>query len=268
MALALSQSDSSPSSAAFWRKSFALVKRNFRATLVDKGRIADLIIFPISFLVIWGLFFSAGIIEEDAALTLLMVNLVWSISSSYQMQSDFILMYDIWSGELVEILRSGINQHHLLVAMIALGTIIGTFNLIVFFLAIQFIFGVPFQDGLILFTTLPAYYIASMALALLVAGGILRLGKSYAFLTWTMLQIIIMFSSPFTPVAVLPDWLQALAWLSPYTHIFEYIRFGNAATLNLALIQGLCYTVVGYWTYTKMFAASRKSGKLSTFTFG
>jgi hypothetical protein len=245
------------------RKSYALTKRGLISTLTDKGRLADLVVFPLSFLVMWGLFVSSGSVPSEVAVPLLLVNLIWSVASSYQMQANFLLMFDLWSGEFLEMLRAGITQKHYRVAQLALGTVIGSFNLLIFYVALLLIFGVPHSQAVLLFTTLPIYYLASMGVGFAVSGLVLRFGKSYAFLTWTTMQLLIMISSPFTVLESLPKWLQLIALGSPFTYVFEFVRSGNAELLPLAFLISLAYFIAGAITYRSLFNEARRAGRLA-----
>jgi hypothetical protein len=245
------------------RKSYALTRRGLISTLSDNGRLADLVIFPVSFLVMWGLFVISSSVPSEIAVPLLLVNLIWSVANSYQMQANFLLMFDLWSGEFLEMLRAGITQKHYRFAQVALGTVIGTFNLVVFFIALVTVFKVPAAKAAYLFITWPVYYTASLGIAFAVSGLILRLGKSYAFLTWTATQIIIMISSPFTELDKLPTWLQHLALISPFTYVFEFVRRGDPQLLYISFAISIVYFVVGFVSYDLLFKEARRSGRLA-----
>lgn len=240
----------------------ALVQRAFLGTFIDFGRIADLIVFPLSFLVIWGLLVYSGLLPADVGEQLLLINLIWALSSSFQLQSNYSMMYDLWSLEFPEILRAGVKPRDYFIAMIIFGLVIGLFNVVVFMTALTTVFSLSLEKSLLLVTTLPIYGFASMGLAAAIAGCVLRLGRSYAFLSWTTLQIVIMLSSPYSPIDSLPWIMQRIAWLSPYGGLFEYVRTPNSLYYGIALAEAIVMFVAGYMFFLYMFENARKKGRL------
>jgi len=62
------------------------------------------------------------------------------------------------------------------------------------------------------------------AIGLAMSGMILRLGLGAEELAWASIFIVAPVSGVYYPIAVLPGWLQALAWSLPSAHVFEGMR--------------------------------------------
>jgi len=242
----------------------ALLYRDFIATFTDKGRLFELVLYPLSFLVIWGLMFKSGIVAPELAAQLLVINLIWSTSSSLQGQTNGPIMYDLWSREFAELLKEGITMQLYIVARVLFGTAIGVTNLLVFLLASPLFFGVPASQLLPLVTTFPIYWCASIGLAYVVAALVIRLGRSYAFLAWTGLQFIVTLSSPYTPLESVPLWLRVPAYLSPYAHVFEHVRNGGMTWYMVGLLEGILLLVIGMVAYRRIFKEAKRVGRLVT----
>ncbi|MGI6681197.1 MAG: hypothetical protein ACOX3T_06940 [Bdellovibrionota bacterium] len=79
-----------------FKKINALWYRSCVATFSDKGRVADMLLFSMSYLVIWGLFLYADIVDKNVATSLFLINLIWAITGTIQTQSNRGMMNDIW----------------------------------------------------------------------------------------------------------------------------------------------------------------------------
>jgi ABC-2 type transport system permease protein len=62
------------------------------------------------------------------------------------------------------------------------------------------------------------------AIGLAMSGMILRLGLGAEELAWAAIFILAPISGVYYPIAVLPSWLQAVAWAIPSAHVFEGMR--------------------------------------------
>lgn len=242
----------------------ALLYRDLLATFTDKGRLFELVLYPLSFLVIWGLMFKSGVIAPELAGHLLVINLIWSTSSSLQGQTNGPIMYDLWSREFAELLKEGITMQLYIVARVLFGTLIGVMNLIVFLIASPLLFSVPTSQLWPLVSTFPIYWCASIGLAYVVAALVIRLGRSYAFLAWTGLQFIVTLSSPYTPLDSVPSWIRIPAYLSPYAHLFEHVRTGGVTWYMTGLAESVLLLGVGMIAYQRIFKEAKRVGRLVT----
>ena len=242
----------------------ALLLRIFRGTFFDKGRVSELLVFPLSFLVIWGLLFRSGIIPNEHARSLLVINLIWTISSVFQGQMNLPLMFDLWSREFAEICREGVTWIEFAFSYALFGTLLGAINLTIFSASLFYFFNADPPALLLLIKPLPIYYLISIGLGLVIAGAILRFGRTYGFLSWTGMQFIIMCSSPYAPLSSLPTPVRILSYLSPYTLLFEYVRSQDSWLLLVTALEGLALFIVGALYCKTGYSYARRRGGLST----
>jgi ABC-2 type transport system permease protein len=75
---------------------------------------------------------------------------------------------------------------------------------------------------------LAAFFINLMltgwAIGIFVAGLLLRNGLGAENMAWSIMFLFLPLTCVYYPVAVLPDWLQPVAWLLPPTYVFEGLR--------------------------------------------
>jgi ABC-2 type transport system permease protein len=66
--------------------------------------------------------------------------------------------------------------------------------------------------------------LTSWAVGILVSGIVLRNGMGAESMAWTIMFLLLPLACVYYPVAVLPAWLQPVAWLLPPTYVFEGMR--------------------------------------------
>jgi ABC-2 type transport system permease protein len=67
-------------------------------------------------------------------------------------------------------------------------------------------------------------FLTSWAVAIVVAGLLLRNGLGAETLAWTFMFLLLPLCCVYYPVSVLPGWLQWIAWMLPPTYVFEGMR--------------------------------------------
>ncbi len=77
------------------------------------------------------------------------------------------------------------------------------------------------------------------AIGLAMSGMIMRLGLGAEELAWAAIFIVAPISGVYYPIAVLPGWMQAIAWATPSAHVFEgHARRAPARRLSLGRFLG------------------------------
>jgi ABC-2 type transport system permease protein len=106
------------------------------------------------------------------------------------------------------------------------------------------------------------------AIGLLVAGIVLRYGLGAESIAWIAVFAIQPISAIYYPVAVLPDWLQPLAWSMPSSYVFEgmrellFERNFNTTLLWQAMGLNVLYLIGGIAAFLAFFRAARRRGLL------
>lgn len=254
-----------------WHKISALLYLDSRVLARAKWKLAEYFYFPITTIIIWGLFsLYANQFAVEAGLIVLIVNVYWNFSLVAQSSVNQSMNVDNWSGSLKQILMSGISAFEYITARMLFSLLISTILFTILGAMSIWFFG---------FTQLlaqPLTYIAlagisllsSMALSLLVAGAKIIVGREYDFFAWTALQFFILFSAPFFPREVLPPVMYELSTIMPFTYIFESIRTLIATgTLPFSLLLTSLVVSVAYFLmmipfYHYSFKRGRKTGEL------
>ena len=106
------------------------------------------------------------------------------------------------------------------------------------------------------------------AIGLAVSGMVLRWGLGAEELAWAAIFMLAPISGVYYPIAVLPVWLQPVAWLVPASHVFEGMRevllqhAFNWSHFGYALALNAVYLVAGVGVYLLAIRDARERGLL------
>ena len=89
----------------------ALVYRDLLLHTRMKWRIAEILYFPITTIIIWGLFaLYSKTIAIEAGMVVLSVNVFWQFAYLAQSTANMSIMDDTWSGSFRQLMLSGITE--------------------------------------------------------------------------------------------------------------------------------------------------------------
>jgi ABC-2 type transport system permease protein len=110
--------------------------------------------------------------------------------------------------------------------------------------------------------------LTSWAVGIFVSGLVLRNGLGAETFAWSIMFLFLPLTCVYYPVAVLPGWLQVIAWMLPPTYVFEGMRalliegvfradlMVQAFALNAVLFAAACAAFLG------LLADARRIGSL------
>jgi ABC-2 type transport system permease protein len=110
--------------------------------------------------------------------------------------------------------------------------------------------------------------LTSWAIGIVVSGLILRYGMSAESLAWTIMFIFLPLTCVYYPVAVLPFWLQPIAWMLAPTYVFEGMRtllidhVFRADLMLQALAINAAYIGVAVIAFLALLNGARRAGAL------
>lgn len=168
-----------------WYKIIALMYADLLLVKNSKWRIMEYLYFPITTIIIYGLF--AVFMKSyaiEAGLVVFIVNIMWAFAQLAQMHVNMTMNEDSWSGSLKQIIVTGVGDFEYIAARI-FSSIIVSIAVLVLIIGISvtafdlFIIIQQWQFFAVLFT---ATLIASIGLSVFVAGAMIALGREYNFL--------------------------------------------------------------------------------------
>jgi len=235
------------------RRVLALVRRHAYLLLKSWPRIVSMAYYPTVTMVLWAFLTlylapSAGFLQSAPGFFIGAV-LLWDVLFRGQLGVSLTFIEEIYSRNLGNLFVSPLTLPEFIagqLVMSVLRTLIGVggaclFAWLLFHYSI-FSYGLPL---IAFFTNLLVF---GWAIGLAVSGMILRWGLGAEELAWAAIFLVAPVSGVYYPIAVLPGWLQAIAYALPSAHVFEGMRavlldgtfpwphFWQAAALNAVFL--------------------------------
>jgi ABC-2 type transport system permease protein len=249
-----------------------LIKRDIKILISLKWRMIETFYFPLASIVIWGFFVLwSKELAFEAAFVMLAANIFWSFAYQIQSGANQQVMEDRWSETFKQIIVSPLRIHEYLIGKIILGTISSLLSFISVMAVAYFFFGFTFLTSypmyLLFFMTI--VILTSIALTIMIDGVITAFGNEYAFISWSTIQAMILFSAPFFPLEIYPLVLRVISEKIPYTWVFESLRslsFTGAVPSSMvvkAAVLCLIYLLVSIPIHKIAYKNARKTGRLA-----
>ncbi len=212
-----------------WRRVYALVLRHVYLLRGSWARLAEMIYWPLLNVVIWGFFsqFFAGHSDwvARASGVLLGAVMLWDVLFRSNLGVALSFLEEMWSRNLGHLSVSPLRPIELVVAMLIMSLIRSVLGLApAILLAIPLYHYSLFSLGPPLLLFLFNLMVTGWAVGLAVAALVLRYGLGAESLAWVLVLGIAPLCGIYYPLSALPDWLQAVAWFLPPSHIFEGMR--------------------------------------------
>ncbi|HIG98597.1 TPA: ABC transporter permease [Candidatus Woesearchaeota archaeon] len=244
----------------------ALVYRDLLIIRRSKWRLVEIFYFPLTTMLMWGFYASySASFAFEAGLLVLVISLFWNFAYVAQSTVNMQMMEDVWFGSLKQLFLSGVSEVEYVAARIFTATVVSA-PVLALMAAVAFFSGWDFLSELPLVAAISALtLLTSLAMAVLITGMIVVLGRGYGFLSWTALQAFVLLSAPFFPREVFPGFLQPVSAVMPYTYIFEAARnlaLGSPVGLWKPTLVAAAYFVFVWPVYIFCFRLARKNGNL------
>ncbi len=236
-------------------------------------RILELAYWPTVQMILWGFisqfFLTHSSWVAQAAGVLIAAVLLWDVLFRGQLGVSIPFLEEMWSRNLANLFISPLRPYELIVALLGM-SFIRTFVGVVpaAFLAIALYHYSVFDLGLPLLSFFINLLVMGWAIGLVVSALILRYGLGAESLAWIAIFAVAPVSAIYYPVAVLPEWLQAVSWALPSAYVFEGMRAvmfeGVFRTdyLLKAVLLNLFYLGLGSAIFLYAFRVARREGLL------
>ncbi len=251
----------------------AMVRRYWYLLRSSWPRILDLIYWPTVQMLMWGFLQlyvaqNAGFFARAAGVFIGAV-LLWDILFRGQLGFSISFLEEMWSRNLANIMMSPLRPVEFIAALMIMSVVRLSIGMVpVSLLAIAF-FGFNLWGlGFALAAFFVNLILTSWAIGVFVAGLLLRNGMGAEILAWTIMFLFLPLTCVYYPVAVLPHWLQLIAWCLPPTYVFEGMRalviqhvfradlMLEAFGLNVVLFAAASFA------FLKLLASARVQGSL------
>jgi ABC-2 type transport system permease protein len=251
----------------------AMVLRYWYLIRSSWPRLLELVYWPAVQMLTWG--FLQLYISQNAGFfaraggTFIGAVLLWDILFRGQLGFSISFLEEMWTRNLANLMMSPLKPVEFVIALMIMSVVRLAIGVVpVTLLAIAFFGFNLFGLGFALAAFFVNLLLTSWAVGIFVSGLVLRNGLGAENLAWTIMFIFLPLTCVYYPVAVLPGWLQAVAWLLPPTYVFEGMRallIDHVFRLDLMLeslaLNAVLFTA-GAAAFLALLKSARRSGSL------
>ncbi|WP_442895914.1 ABC transporter permease [Bradyrhizobium sp. AZCC 2262] len=206
-----------------------MVLRYWYLLMSSWPRLLELIYWPALQIITWG-FLQSYISQNDgffarAGGTLIGAVILWDILFRGQLGFSISFLEEMWARNLGNLMMSPLKPIEFLISLMIMSLIRLAIGVIPMTLLALFFFDFNFfAIGLPLIAFFCNLIFTSWSVGIFVSGLVLRNGLGAESIVWTLMFGLMPLACIYYPVAVLPAWLQAIAWTLPPTYVFEGMR--------------------------------------------
>jgi ABC-2 type transport system permease protein len=255
------------------RRVAAMVLRYWYLLRSSFARLAELIYWPTVQMLMWGFLqtYLAGqtSLYAQAGGVLIGAVMLWDILFRGQLGFSISFLEEMWSRNLGNLMISPLRPAEFVAALMVMSIIRLAIGMVpVTLLAIAFFGFNLWALGLALVAFFANLMLTGWAVGVFVSGLVLRNGLGAETFAWSIMFLFLPLACVYYPVAVLPAWLQTIAWSLPPTYVFEGMRallFDQTFRADL-MIQALALNVVWFSlavaAFLALLASARRNGTL------
>lgn len=248
----------------------AMVLRHWYLLTSSWPRLLELVYWPALQLITWG--FSQSYISQNAGFfaraggTFIGAVILWDMLFRGQLGFSMSFLEEMWSRNLGNLMMSPLKVSEFVVSLMVMSVIrllIGVLPMTV--LAIAFFGFNLYGLGFALVAFFCNLIFTSWAVGLVASGLVLRNGLGAEGLAWTLMFGLLPLTCVYYPVAVLPWWLQKVAWCLPPTYVFEGMRalLGEHLYRSDLMLEAFAINLVFLAVAATTFAALLRSARIN-----
>jgi len=249
---------------------WAIALRHIFLTRRQLERFADLFLWPIVGILLWGFLANyVGVNSAGLPAFLLGGLILWIVFERVGTSVGVDFMYEVWDRNIVNVLASPIKIREFISGLVLVSIVKVLAALVIMWLVAAVFFGFNLSSlGMSLIFLWTNVVLFAVALGLFNVSLVIRFGGTIGPLTWILPFALQPFVGAFYPISVMPIFIQKIAWFIPLTHVFESMRYtittgkfdGNAFLVALAL--NLVYFAISVGFFAYMFNLVKKKGTL------
>jgi ABC-2 type transport system permease protein len=255
------------------RRIAAMVLRYWYLLRSSWARLIELVYWPAVQMLMWG--FLQSYLAEQASVfaraggVFIGAVLLWDILFRGQLGFSISFLEEMYARNLGNLLISPLRASEFVAALMVMSIVRLAIGMVpVSLLAIWF-FGFNLWGlGFALVAFFANLMLTGWAVGIFVSGLVLRNGLGAETFAWSIMFLFLPLTCVYYPVAVLPAWLQTVAWSLPPTYVFEGMRalliehsfradlMAQALALNAVLFS------LAVFGFLALLASARRNGSL------
>ena len=260
-----------------WRRTTAIVVRQFWLMRGSPARILSLFSWILIDIVLWG--FLSRYLNTVASPgfnfvpALLGAVLLWDFFTRVLQGVTMAFFEDVWSRNFLNMFASPISISEYLGGLVLSSIATSSIGLVAMLILATFAFGLQFfAYGVSAMAFLFVLFLFGIALGVMATAIVLRLGPAAEWFIWPIPALISPFAGVFYPIETLPAWMQAVSFVLPPSYVFEGLRTvvkGGSVSVNALLIGGVLaigYILAASWIFTRTYRHAVRTGLIARYS--
>ncbi len=180
---------------------------------------------------------------------------------------------DVWSRNFLNVFATPMTVPDYLTGLVVTGIVTSLIGLAVMLALATTVFGLSFLVyGAAIVPFVLVLFLTGIALGILGAGIVLRLGPASEWLIWPIPSLVSPFVGVFYPLSVLPPWMRAVAHALPPSYVFEGMRSivaGHGAPMGQLLAGAalaVLYVVLAGVFFTWVYRYALRTGLIARYS--
>ena len=199
--------------------------------------------------------------------------LLWDFFARVMQGVTMAFFEDVWARNFLNVFATPITTGEYASGLVLSSVLTSAIGLAVMVVLATAAFGLSFVGyGLVIVPALLVLFLFGIALGILGCAIVLRLGPAAEWLIWPIPAVLSPFVGVFYPLATLPHWMQAVAWLLAPSYVFEAVRAvasGRAASwsaLGWGALLALATNVLSGWVFARVYRHAVRTGLVARYS--
>lgn len=209
----------------------------------------------------------------DLVRTLLGAVLLWDFLTRVMHGVTMAFLEDVWTRNFMNLFATPLSIGEYLAGLVLSSVATSAVGLLVMIALASGIFGLSLLSyGLMILPFVLVLFLSGIALGILGAALVLRLGPAAEWFVWPIPAMLSPFAGVFYPLSTLPEWMQWIGRALPPSHVFEGLRAvvaGRGASPG-ALLAGaalaLGYVLLACWAYARVHRHAVRTGLIARYS--
>jgi ABC-2 type transport system permease protein len=199
--------------------------------------------------------------------------LLWDFLTRVMQGVTMAFFEDVWSRNFLNLFATPLRTSEYLTGLVITAMAVSAIGLVAMLAIAQAAFGLSFLTyGAALAPFLMVLFLTGVALGILGAAIVLRLGPASEWLIWPIPTLVSPFAGVFYPVSVLPGWMQAVSKILPPAYVFEGMRAvvaGRPAPWDRLILGGglaVVYVAGACLVFTAVYRHAIRTGLIARYS--
>ena len=199
--------------------------------------------------------------------------LLWDFFSRVMHGVTTAFLEDVWSRNFLNLFASPLQTSEYLGGLVLSSVVTSAVGLAVMVFVASAVFGLSFAAyGLLLAPFLLVLFLFGVALGIVGAAVVLRLGPASEWFVWPIPALVSPFAGVFYPLSTMPVWMRYVARALPPAYVFEGMRSviagGTASWGELArgALLALVYVLLACWFFTRVQRHAVRTGLIARYS--